>query len=153
MPSPAAERGAGVVVLDGTPEASCALVLATFDRDAREETDAEDASGAITQLLGDLERLARTGLGLVDLAIVEEEPCQLRQRSALPPRRPCFARQRGALADEVERAALITLVARDRAKCSGGLGEAPYVAPALVDRVARLDQLTRAVPGRLATSH
>ena len=62
-----------------------------------------------------------------------------------------FSRERGALADELERAPLVTLVARDRAERSRGLRQAPHVSVSPVNRVALLDQLTGAL--QIASHH
>jgi len=90
--APAAERSAGVLVLDRTPEATRALGLISLGRYARQETDAEHPGSSVPQLLGDRKRFERSPLALLDEPGIEGEACNFRKRSALPPGRPCFAR-------------------------------------------------------------
>ena len=54
-----------MLVLDCTPETAGAPMLTALGGDAREDTDAEDASGPILQLLRELEGIAGAPLRLV----------------------------------------------------------------------------------------
>ncbi len=63
---PATERRAGMFVLDCTPEPPGAVTLTAFGCYAGEDADAEDAAGAIAELVGDRKRLARTRLALLE---------------------------------------------------------------------------------------
>ena len=153
MAPPAAERRAGIFVLNCAPEPPGALELTAFGRRSGEDADAEDAARAIAELVGDHKRLTRARLAVLEEPGIEGEAGQLRERSALPPRHSHFARQRRAFADQLKRAPLVTLVAGDCAECSGGLRPAPTVVRPFVDFMTRLHELARtlelAAPRRL----
>ena len=81
----------------------------------------------VAEQIGDGERRAGVLVALVHQAGVERQAGELGERPALPPDHVDFACESRALADEVERSALVTAIASDRAECAGGLGLAPYV--------------------------
>ena len=133
-----------MLVLDRAPEPPGALVLTPLGRHAGKDADAEDAAGAIVELDGDLERLAGMSLAFLEQPGIQGQTGELRQRSALPPRHACFLRERDALADELERARLSSPSSRAIAPSVPVVCARPHRSPAApVDRVARLDQLTR----------
>jgi hypothetical protein len=66
--SPTTERRAAVLVGDGRPQILSTLALSAHRRQSRAEPDAEHASGAITDLLGEHEALTCLHLCFVDAA-------------------------------------------------------------------------------------
>ena len=136
MASPTAERRASVLVGDGRPQFLSALALSAHRGQRRAEPDAEHASGAITDLLGEHEALACLHLCFVGAAGLQGEGRQLGEQPALPPANTRLARHREADRDELVRARLVPGVALDRTERADGLRLAPAVAGALVDSVA-----------------
>src|SRR5262247_843767 len=151
MASPAAERGTDILILDCPPQTAGTFALAAFRGHACKQADAERAAAPVPHLIGEGEGFAGAYLTLVDTAGSQRDMGKLQQHSTLPPRNANFAGEHRALRDQLVRPPLVPRVAGKGAERTDRLGQAPPVIVPLVYRVARLDQLARAL--RLVAPH
>jgi hypothetical protein len=138
--SPAAERRAGVFVLDRAPETAGAFELSALGGGDGENPDAEDAAGAVAKLLCEFEGGAGAIHRLLDAARLRGELRELGEHSGLPPQHADLTGEFCALCDQRVSAVLVSGIAHDRSERSDGLGHAPPVVVSLVDCVACLDR-------------